>query len=143
MAILISMPITEAKPVRFVVAAALVRGGEVLINERPKGKSWAGYWEFPGGKCEASETPAASLIRELDEELGVRVEAGAVSPMGFACHEYEEAHVMLMLFICREWGGEPVAQEGQKLAWVEAQKLAEQKMLPADMPLIDCLLAHI
>jgi 8-oxo-dGTP diphosphatase len=120
-----------------VVACALIdTDGRVLLAERPAGKSMAGLWEFPGGKVEAGERPEETLIRELKEELGIVVKEPCLAPLTFASHAYPEFHLLMPLFVCRRWEGTVAAQEGQKLAWVRANRLREYKMPPADEPLI-------
>ena len=123
------------------VAAALVDvDGRVLIAQRPKGKPLEGLWEFPGGKMNPSERPEDALIRELGEELGVKVKAACLAPLTFASHTYEDFHLLMPLYVCRRWEGSVIAREGQKLAWVRANKLREFKMPPADLPLIPHLI---
>ena len=118
-----------------VAAAALVDGaGRVLLAERPAGKSFAGLWEFPGGKLEAGETPEAALERELQEELGV--EAGPMQAIGFVSHAYEKFHLLMLLYGLRQWRGKPQGREGQGLRWVAAVELNSVAMPPADMPLL-------
>jgi 8-oxo-dGTP diphosphatase len=120
-----------------VVACALVDADKrVLIAQRPQGKAMAGLWEFPGGKIEAGERPEQTLIRELHEEIGIRVSEACLAPLTFASHAYDDFHLLMPLYICRRWDGEVVAREGQKLAWVRANKLRDYKMPPADTPLI-------
>jgi len=120
-----------------VSACALVDGeGRVLIAQRPEGKSMAGLWEFPGGKVEPGESPEASLIRELKEELGIDVKAACLAPLTFASHAYEDFHLLMPLFVCRRWDGIVQPREGQTLAWVKPGKLADYPMPPADIPLI-------
>jgi 8-oxo-dGTP diphosphatase len=120
-----------------VVACALVDADKrVLIAQRPQGKAMAGLWEFPGGKIEAGERPEQTLIRELHEEIGIRVSEACLAPLTFASHAYDDFHLLMPLYICRRWDGEVVAREGQKLAWVRANKLRDYKMPPADAPLI-------
>ena len=99
----------------------------------------AGLWEFPGGKIEAGETPEASLIRELKEELGIDVTASCLAPLTFASHAYEKFHLLMPLFICRRWNGQIVAREGQTLKWVRPVRLSDYPMPPADVPLIPVL----
>jgi 8-oxo-dGTP diphosphatase len=119
-----------------VAASALVDvDGRVLLAKRPPGRALAGLWEFPGGKVEAGETPEEALIRELREELGIEVQAKCLAPFTFASHAYEDFHLLMPLFLCRKWGGEIVAREGQELAWVRAKKLGDYDMPPADEPL--------
>ena len=120
-----------------VAACALVDAdGRVLIAERPAGRPMAGLWEFPGGKVEAGETPEATLIRELNEELGIVVKEDCLAPLTFASHTYTDFHLLMPLYVCRRWEGIVTAQEGQRLAWVRPNRLRDYKMPPADEPLI-------
>jgi 8-oxo-dGTP diphosphatase len=119
-----------------VVACALVDAdGRVLLAKRPPGKPLAGLWEFPGGKVETGETPEAALIRELKEELDIEVAAKCLAPLSFASHSYPEFHLLMPLYVCRRWEGDIAPLQGQQLAWVRAQKLADYAMPPADEPL--------
>ena len=130
----------DAKPLLLVVACALVDvDGRVLLARRPEGKKMAGLWEFPGGKMNPGETPEVALIRELKEEIGIDVAATCLAPFAFASHDYESFHLLMPLFICRRWKGNPAPLENQTLAWVRATKLTEYEMPPADKPLIPLL----
>ena len=127
--------------VSLVIACALVDVDKrVLIAQRPPGKALAGLWEFPGGKAEPGERPEATLIRELHEELGITVAEPCLAPLTFASHAYEDFHLLMPLYICRRWEGQAVAREGQRLAWVRANKLRDYPMPPADLPLIPHLI---
>src|SRR5271165_2115020 len=123
-----------------VVAAALIDvDGRVLLAQRPLHKDHGGLWEFPGGKINAGELPEAALIRELKEELGIDVPARCLAPLTFASHTYETYHLLMPLYGCRNWNGEPEPLEGQKLAWVRKERLRDYPMPPADEPLIPIL----
>jgi 8-oxo-dGTP diphosphatase len=129
------------KKLLLVAACALVDAdGRVLIAQRPAGKSMAGLWEFPGGKVEPGETPEATLIRELKEELGVDTSAACLAPLTFASHAYEDFHLLMPLYVCRRWTGSPKGHEGQALKWVRAKTLRDYPMPPADLPLIASLI---
>jgi 8-oxo-dGTP diphosphatase len=120
-----------------VVAVALVdRDNRILIAQRPEGKQLAGYWEFPGGKIDAGERPETSLIRELNEELGITVSEDCLAPLTFASHAYEDFHLLMPLYVCRKWQGMVQGRENQQLKWVRARDLREYKLPPADIPLI-------
>lgn len=128
------------RSVLLVAAVALVDiDGRVLLAQRPPGKAMAGLWEFPGGKIDAGETPEAALIRELAEELGIDVEASCLAPFTFASHDYADFHLLMPLYVCRRWSGIVSAREGQRLAWVRPERLAEYSMPPADKPLVAML----
>ena len=124
-----------------VVACALIDADKrVLIAQRPEGKALAGLWEFPGGKVERGERPETTLIRELHEEIGITVSEACLAPLTFASHTYDDFHLLMPLYICRRWEGSVIAREGQKLAWVRANKLRDYNMPPADLPLIPHLI---
>ena len=120
-----------------VAACALVDAdGRVLLAQRPEGKPMAGLWEFPGGKVETGETPEQTLIRELEEELGIVVKEACLAPLTFASHTYPDFHLVMPLYVCRRWDGMVTAKEAQKLAWVRPNRLREYPMPPADVPLV-------
>ena len=125
------------KPIVLVAAAALIDiDGRVLICQRPEGKQLAGLWEFPGGKVEAGETPEACLIRELEEELGIRVSHACLAPFVFASHEYESFHLLMPLYLVRRWEGVVVNREHKAVAWVRPIDMDTYPMPPADGPLV-------
>ena len=127
-------------PVVLVSAVALVDvDGRILLAQRPEGKSMAGLWEFPGGKVDPGETPEAALIRELKEDLAIDITASCLAPLTFASYAYEDFHLLMPLFACRVWKGQPTPQEGQALKWVRLEKLTEYPMPPADEPLVALL----
>ena len=128
------------KPILLVAAAALVdTDNRVLLSKRPEGKTLAGLWEFPGGKVDAGETPEQALRRELKEELDIEVCETCLAPFTFASHTYNAFHLLMPLYLCRNWEGEIAPQEGQKVAWVRARRLADYPMPPADAPLVPWL----
>lgn len=128
----------EARPFLLVAAALLIDAqGCVLLARRPEGKSMAGFWEFPGGKLRAGESPEEALARELDEELGIAVSPARLEPVAFASHDYDRFQLLMPLFACRQWRGRPWSREGQgALAWVPPDRLADYPMPPADIPLV-------
>lgn len=128
------------KTLILVAAAALIDAdNRVLLARRPPGKQFAGDWEFPGGKLEIGETPEQALVRELREELAIEVCEPCLAPFTFASHSYESFHLVMPLFLCRNWDGDPTPREGQELAWVRPNRLRDYKMPPADVPLVAML----
>ena len=105
------------------------RDGQVLFAQRPPGKVYAGYWEFPGGKIEPGESALDALVRELDEELGIRVTSA--TEWIAQRHVYPHAHVELRFFLVNAWDGEPDAREGQRFAWQTPGAYTVGPMLPA------------
>ena len=122
-----------------VVVAAVVRGadGRVLLTRRPEGSHMGGLWEFPGGKVEHGESPAAALERELAEELGVRARVGR--PVTFAVHEEPGLRILLLFYETELVSGTPMPLEGQELAWVDPGELADYPTPPADAALVEIL----
>lgn len=132
----------RAAPAKVVLVSAVALidvEGRVLLARRPEGKAMAGLWEFPGGKVEPGETPEAALIRELHEELGIDTWQSCLAPLTFASHAYDDFHLLMPLFACRKWQGQPHPAEGQALKWVRARDLRDYPMPAADLPLIPVL----
>jgi len=127
-------------PLLVVVACVLVDAdNRILLAQRPKGRSMAGLWEFPGGKLEQGETPEGCIIRELREELGIVVKQPCLAPLTFASHAYEDFHLLMPLYVARRWQGVPTPLEGQELVWVRLNELRSYPMPPADEPLVAML----
>lgn len=126
-------------PLLLVAAAALIDAdGRVLVAQR-RGGVHDGLWEFPGGKIEGGETPEQALVRELDEELGVETSTTCLTPTGYASHHGADAHLVLLLFACRNWHGAPTGRQGQAVRWCRVAELYRLAMPPADVRLIDQL----
>jgi 8-oxo-dGTP diphosphatase len=125
-------------PTIHVAAAAIIRAdGQFLLASRPVDKSYAGYWEFPGGKLEASESAYQALVRELDEELGIHVTLA--TPWITRTYDYASVRVVLNFFRVTAWTGEPQPREGQTLAWQDARNISVTPLLPANLPVIKAL----
>jgi 8-oxo-dGTP diphosphatase len=134
-----------ASPRLLLVAACALIDVErrVLIAQRPEGKAMAGLWEFPGGKVEEGERPEQTVIREMQEELGITIKEACLAPFVFASHNYPDFHLLMPLYLCRRWEGIAQPREGQKVAWARPKDLAldstRYPMPPADAPLIPML----
>ena len=126
---------SAVRPIDVAVGILIRPNGDVLLAQRPLGKPYAGYWEFPGGKVEPGETILAALQREFREELGIDVIAA--EPWCGVEHVYEHAHVRLHFYLSRQWRGEPEGLEGQAFAWQGALEVTP--VLPATIPLLDAL----
>ena len=111
--------------------------GSVLLARRPAHLHQGGLWEFPGGKLEPGESEAVALARELAEELGIVV-LDAV-PLIRVTHRYPECRVRLAAWEVLRWDGEPAPREGQPLAWVALDALADYPMPAADLPVLAAL----
>jgi 8-oxo-dGTP diphosphatase len=121
-----------------VAAAVLMRpDGRVLLAQRPRGKAYEGYWEFPGGKLEPGETPAHALARELHEELGLDIRR--MAPWIVQEFVYPHAHVELNFFRVFEWHGEPHGHDGQAFAWQTPGAFDVTPLLPANTRVLAAL----
>ena len=125
-----------ATPIDVAVGILVKPNGEVLMAQRPEGKPYAGYWEFPGGKVEAGEPILSALIREFKEEIGVEIDPKFAQAWCGCAYVYPHAHVHLHFYLCRAWQGEPQSLEGQQLAW-QGETLNVQPLLPATIPLLE------
>lgn len=122
-----------------VTAAVIERDGRLLVTRRLEGTHLEGYWEFPGGKCDAGESLDACLSRELREELAVDATVG--DEILTTRHQYPDRRVELHFFHC-ELHGDPVPQMNQQMQWVPREALASLKLPPADDELVARLMGH-
>ena len=123
---------------RKLVVAALVRDGtRVLVSRRRADQPMPLLWEFPGGKVEPGEDPVAALAREVREELGCAVRVGRIHEVVF--HAYDAFDLVMLVYACTIAEGTPRALEVAEIAWVEAARLPELELLPADYPLARAL----
>ena len=128
------VPTAPGAIVDVAVGVLIRRDGAVLFGQRPAGKPYAGWWEFPGGKLEAGESVEQALARELHEELGIDVRESF--PWVVREHVYPHAHVRLFFQRIVSWSGEPRAREGQALAWRHPAAIDLAPLLPAAIPVI-------
>ena len=121
------------------VAAAVIErpDGGFLLAQRPEGKVYAGWWEFPGGKVEAGEDGLMALTRELREELAIEVTEAY--PWITRTHVYEHGRVRLHFFRVTRWLGEPIGQERQRFEWQQLPALTAAPVLPANGPILKAL----
>jgi 8-oxo-dGTP diphosphatase len=121
-----------------VAAAVLVRpDGAFLLAQRPAGKVYAGYWEFPGGKIEPGEAADKALARELHEELGIDI--GAAYPWLTRVYTYPHGTVRLHFFKVFSWNNQPHPREDQAISWQQAGAAMAAPMLPANAPVLAAL----
>jgi len=126
-----------------VVAVAMTDAqGRVLIAQRPFDKEHGGLWEFPGGKIEPGESPEAALVRELREELGVTIAPERLEPLTFSSAGRGARHLLLLLYRCTAWQGEPRPLDAAAIRWVLPVALGDYDMPPADRPFVSVLAAE-
>lgn len=125
------------KEVAVAVAILIKPNGEFLLAQRPEGKVYAGWWEFPGGKVEPNENVIDALKRELHEELGVDITHAY--PWLTIRHSYEHANVRLHVYRVTQWSGEPHGKENQAFQWQSISNLTVSPLLPAAAPMIKAL----
>jgi len=132
------MPVSASSAVMHVMAGVLLdASGRVLLAQRPMGKHLAGFWEFPGGKREAGETPLAALARELLEELGIHVQSA--EPLIRVPWRYDERELLLDAWRISSWRGEPRPVECQPLQWLLPANVDPVILAPADRVVLAAL----
>lgn len=124
-----------------VVAGLIVAGDRVLLTRRRPDQAMGGFWEFPGGKLESSESPESALVRELDEELGAEAQIGRIWDV--LHHAYPAFDLLMLVYRCRlAPGAVPKAVEVAELAWCLPIELRNYNVLPADAPLVERLITE-
>lgn len=127
--------VSEPSPSTIVVTAGVVSlDGKILAARRKAGSHLAGLWEFPGGKLEGNESPQECLVREFEEELGVRVRPGRV--LEVIHHRYSDRAVLLLFYGCELLEGEPQPLGCEELRWLEPHQLPTLNWAPADLPFV-------
>jgi 8-oxo-dGTP diphosphatase len=117
-----------------VAAGVLERDGKILAARRKRGTHLEGHWEFPGGKIEPDESPEDGLVRELEEEIGVRARPRGILEVVF--HRYPEKSVLLLFYRCDLLEGEPRPIECDEVRWVALADLPALDWAPADVPFV-------
>jgi len=117
-----------------VCAAVILHQGKILLAQRPNHKRQGGFWEFPGGKIEPGESPHASLIREIKEELAIDIAVGPVLETVY--HRYEWGSVLIIAYLCRWLNGAIRNLDVAAHCWVTADQFADFEILPADQPIL-------
>jgi len=126
-------PNDPQQPIK-VCAAVIYHQNKILITLRPIGKKLGGYWEFPGGKIEAQESPEAALKRELQEELDIEVDVG--EQLETVRHSYDWGNVVILAYWCRWTAGDIKHLEVADHCWVAPERLHDYDILAADKPII-------
>ena len=133
----------KKKSITVVCASLLDEDNNILICKRPKNKTFEGFWEFPGGKVEINESLEQSLIRELNEELGIKVNKRCLAPFTFSTHCYKDFDLLILLYICRVWDGHPYSKEYQEICWVSLNQIRNFKMPEANKSLVGMLIDYL
>ena len=121
-----------------VSSCILLKKNKILTSKRPTDKSFSNYWEFPGGKLERRESFYDAIIRELQEELGIKVKSKDLSVIDNISHSYELNSIVVMaVFYIRKWTGIVKAKEGQQIQWLTAADLCKVKFLEGSKTVLE------
>ena len=126
-----------SKKIINVVAAAIERDGKIFCAQRPEDKSLGGFWEFPGGKLEAGESPEQALIREIQEELNSEIEI--ISFVNEASYDYDFGTVVMKTYHAKLVSGNLELLEHQNSTWLAPQDLKSLNWAPVDRPAVELL----
>lgn len=122
----------------YIVAAAVITDGHrALITQRKKDASQGLKWEFPGGKVEEGEGPEHCVVREIKEELNMDIEVRDIFKV--VMHRYGDRSILLLAYLCRHTGGDPVPVGCRDLAWVPVERLTDYDLAAADVPIAEKL----
>ena len=126
-----------SKKIILVVAAAIEKDGKIFCAQRPEGKSLGGFWEFPGGKLEAGESPEQALIREIQEELNSEIEI--ISFVNEASYDYDFGTVVMKTYHAKLLSGNLELLEHQNSTWLAPHELKLLNWAPVDRPAVELL----
>ena len=116
------------------------KNGEILLMSRKHKKSFVNSWEFPGGKLKNNENFAIALLRELKEELNIKIDISKLSNYKFFKHQYRSFLLMMYVFEVTDWTGKIASKEGERLRWVSVKDLKKAKLLSANTKVINYFL---
>ena len=126
-----------SKKIIHVVAAAIEKDGKFFCAQRPEGKSLGGFWEFPGGKLEAGESPEQALVREIREELNSEIEI--ISYINEASYDYDFGTVVMKTYHAKLLSGKLELLEHQNSTWLPPHELKSLNWAPVDRPAVELL----
>jgi 8-oxo-dGTP diphosphatase len=130
-------------PILVVAVALIGPDRRILLQRRRLNGEHGGLWEFPGGKVEAGESPQMAVLREIEEELGIRLDAGDLTPLTFAADPTPPGRsrrpIVILLYTCRSWDGEPECRDGEEIRWFDVDEFAGLEMPPLDYPLAEAV----
>lgn len=121
-------------------AALIEKDGRFLISKRKDDVVLPGAWEFPGGKLEADESPEDCVVREIEEEIGVKAKAESLADVVF--YRYDDFNVLLVFYSCRILTGEPRALDCAEVKWIDVSDFPAYDFPSADLAVIDKLMLH-
>ncbi len=124
----------ETKAIKVAAGVVVDEAGRILVAKRPNHKHQGGLWEFPGGKIEQGESTHDALARELDEEVGIRIDES--EPLIRIWHQYPDKHICLDVLRVTRFDGHPWGREGQEIAWVPADELPSLEFPAANVPIV-------
>ena len=133
------MQIIEVKNQLVSTIALIDDENKIMIGRRPVGKAFENLWEFPGGKVKENESVEQALIRETKEEINIDLSKNCIAPLAFSTYKSENFNIIILLFISRKWGLDPICKVHTELKWVKANNLYEYNMPPANKFLVTSL----
>ena len=118
----------------------LNKNKEILITSRKNKKILKSYWEFPGGKLKNTENFYQALVREIKEELNIKIEISNIVPLIFVSHKYRDFHLFMHVFKVKKWFGDISSHDHEELKWAKPRKLNQENMLPANKDIVKLLI---
>jgi 8-oxo-dGTP diphosphatase len=125
--------------ITYVSSCLLKKGSKLLITSRPKNKFLSGFWELPGGKCFVNESFEKCAVRELYEEIGIKIEIEDLYNIELITHRYKNTFIIMMIYLVKHWRGKIKPKEKQELAWINRYQVKEFNFLPGSQIFFDRL----